>query len=144
MYEIEAVSKEMFLEAFSGLALVRPDGAGVGYVDPGSMLPFVRKVQSELSAATGLDPSNPEVSIPTIIGTTQAVNFLRDYGNCISGPLLLKGFAETWAIGVAFGMLFEQERQAQSKGADELTKMLNWKAELKSELEGGRHLSLKL
>ena len=116
MYKTEAISKEIFLEAFSALVAVKPEGVGVSYVDPTSMLAFVRKVKSELADATGLDPSNPDGSIPTIIGTTQTMNFLKDYGSCISGPLLLKGFAETWAIGVAFGMLFEQERQAQSKG----------------------------
>ena len=144
MYKTEAISKEIFLEAFNSFATVRPDGAGVGYIDPGSMLPFVRKVQGELNAATGLDPSNPEGSIPTIIGATQAINFLKDHGSCISGPLLLKGFAETWAIGVAFGILFEQERQAQSKGADELTKMLNWKSELAGEFEARRPLTTRL
>jgi hypothetical protein len=108
------------------------------------MLPFVRKVQSELATTTGLDSSSPDSPVSSIIGTMQAVNFLKDYGGVVSGPLLAKGFAETWAIGVAFGMLVEQERQAQSTGTDELTKMLNWKVELASEFEVGRHLAIKL
>jgi hypothetical protein len=142
LYNTDGVSKDVFLDVFNRVLAVRPEG--VGYIEPANMLPFVRKVQSELATTTGLDSSSPDSPVSAIIGTTQAVNFLKDYGGVLSGPLLAKGFAEAWGIGVAFGILIEQERQSQIAGTDELTKMLNWKAELVSEFEIGRHLAIKL
>ena len=143
MYKTDGISKEMLLEAFSRIASARLEGGGVNYVDPNAMLPFVRKVRAELDATIGVDHSNPDASIPALIGTTQTLSFIKDYGGSVTPQILIKGFAETWAIGVAFGMLFEQERQAKSQGADELAKMLSWSAELESELAAGRHLTVK-
>ena len=143
MYNLDGITQEMFLEAFNRVATIKPEMGGVSYIDPNSMLSFVRKVQGELKEAP-LDPTNSETTIPLVIGTNQTLAFIKDYGMAVSAPLLVKSFAETWVVGVAFGMLFEQERQAKARGADELTKMLNWKSELSDEFAASRHHILKL
>jgi hypothetical protein len=141
MYETTGVTKDNFLEAWESIIEIDPN-RGLGYRDRNNMLTFVRKVQAELDLCTGTSKETPDLSVAGLIGLQQAKTFVKDNGGYVSPATLTRGFAEAWAIGLAFGMLFEREQAAKDKGVSELSNLLTWEKELESEFECGRHLTI--